>query len=59
VLGHEPRETLSFIVGAFKARVTRQLGYAIWQRRFYDHAIRDEADLARVREYIATNPIRW
>ena len=51
--------TLSTVVGALKARVTREVGQALWQRSFYDHVIRDEADLERVREYIETNPVRW
>jgi putative transposase len=52
------RATLSAVVGAFKARVTRLVRRPIWQRSFYDHVIRDDADLARVREYIETNPLR-
>ncbi len=31
----------------------------VWQRSYYDHIIRDEEDLRRVREYIASNPHRW
>jgi putative transposase len=31
----------------------------LWQRSFYDHVIRDEASLNRIREYIANNPLRW
>jgi putative endonuclease len=31
----------------------------LWQRSFYDHVIRDEASLNRIREYISTNPLRW
>jgi len=51
---------LGVIVGTFKAAVTRATGNRqLWQRGYHDHVIRDEADLTRVREYIATNPIRW
>jgi putative transposase len=32
---------------------------SLWQRSFYDHVIRDEESLNRIREYIATNPLRW
>jgi putative transposase len=32
---------------------------SLWQRSFYDHVIRDEQSLNRIREYIATNPLRW
>ena len=31
----------------------------IWQRSFYDHVIRDDDDLNRIREYIRNNPLRW
>lgn len=31
----------------------------IWQRNYYEHIIRSEADLDRIREYIADNPARW
>ena len=30
-----------------------------WQKSFYDHIIRDEYDLTRVREYIHNNPLKW
>jgi len=31
----------------------------LWQRNYYEHIIRDEADLTRIRNYIASNPLRW
>ena len=31
----------------------------LWQRNYYEHIIRNEAALARAREYIAMNPRRW
>ncbi len=31
----------------------------LWQRGYYERIIRDDSELARVREYIATNPTRW
>ncbi len=31
----------------------------IWQKSFYDHVIRDEKDLIRIREYIKNNPLKW
>ncbi|MBM3817518.1 MAG: hypothetical protein FJW14_00680 [Acidimicrobiia bacterium] len=30
-----------------------------WQRGYYDHVIRDEAALLRLRQYILDNPARW
>jgi uncharacterized protein (TIGR00252 family) len=32
---------------------------SLWQRSFHDHVIRAEATLNRIREYIASNPLRW
>jgi putative transposase len=37
----------------------RRFQEKLWQRSFYEHAIRDEASLNRIREYIITNPQRW
>jgi len=31
----------------------------IWQRDYYDHIIRDDNGLNRIREYIITNPLKW
>jgi putative transposase len=31
----------------------------LWQRGFYEHIIRNEAELAGMREYIISNPARW
>lgn len=32
--------------------------YALWQRRFWEHTVRDEADLARHVDYIHFNPVK-
>jgi REP element-mobilizing transposase RayT len=57
---------LSKIVGRFKMNAAKQInefrhtpGLSVWQRGFYDHIIRDEQSLNRIREYIITNPDRW
>ncbi|HXG37157.1 MAG TPA: transposase [Bacteroidota bacterium] len=57
---------LSKIVGRFKMSAAKQInilrhtpGLSVWQRGFYDHIIRDERSLSRIREYITTNPERW
>lgn len=31
----------------------------IWQKSFYDHIIRNEYDLNRIRQYIRDNPMNW
>jgi len=30
-----------------------------WQRSFYDHIIRNEKSLRKIREYITNNPVAW
>lgn len=37
----------------------RTRGSALWQDDYYEHIIRDEDDLRRVREYILDNPRKW
>jgi len=58
--------TLSKIVGYFKYQSTKSinalrnsLGVPLWQRNFYEHIIRDDGSLNRIREYILNNPERW
>ena len=31
----------------------------LWQRNYYEHIIRDEKELTRIREYIINNPFQW
>jgi REP element-mobilizing transposase RayT len=37
----------------------RPFAGGLWQRDYYEHVIRGDADLARIRTYIAQNPARW
>ena len=62
--GHAP--PLHTIVGSFKSAASREVNSLrgspstpVWQRGYYDHIVRDEDDLERLREYIKMNPIRW
>ena len=55
---------LQAIVHAYKSAVTRwcrKNGYRdfAWQARFYDHIIRNEESLGRIREYVVNNPLNW
>jgi REP element-mobilizing transposase RayT len=34
-------------------------GMLLWQRDFYEHVVRTEAELMAIREYILGNPARW
>jgi len=58
------RKTLSVIIRTFKAAVTtqcRQKHYHFvgWQRNYYEHIIRDQNELNRIREYLMNNPLQW
>ena len=53
-----PRSIGSIVLG-FKIGTTKQIGYAIWQRNYYEHIIRDDGDYHRIAEYIANNPAKW
>ncbi|MBI4598780.1 transposase [Candidatus Uhrbacteria bacterium] len=52
------------LMGAFKmtsSKLIHQSGLKsfLWQRSFYDHVVRDERALNRIREYIHLNPMQW
>jgi putative transposase len=36
----------------------RNGGYALWQRRFWEHTIRDETDFAQHVDYVHFNPVK-
>jgi REP element-mobilizing transposase RayT len=53
-------------VRTFKAAATKRInehrgspGVSVWQRNYYERVIRDEAELARARQYILDNPAKW
>jgi putative transposase len=50
--------TVEYIQGVKEGRWPRFQG-RLWQRNYYEHVIRDESELARVRCYIDENPLRW
>ena len=50
--------SLSTIVQQFKRAVSRTIGVSIWQKSYYDHVIRSDADPAEARQYIQSNPAK-
>jgi len=66
-----PTITLGDIIGAFKSLTTHEyimgvknngwksFDKRLWQRNYYEHIIRDENDLNKIREYIINNPLMW
>lgn len=56
--------SLGAIIGQFKSICTKRIrksGYSqfSWQSNFYEHIIRDEASLEKIRQYIVDNPAKW
>ncbi len=54
------------VVRSFKSATTKLInelrgtpGCPVWQRNYYERVIRNERMLNQLREYIATNPLRW
>lgn len=68
---NEKRLTLPDVVHRFKSWTTKLYSDGIrqhrwrpfpgqlWQRNYYEHIIRNDDDLEKIREYISTNPSTW
>jgi len=57
-------KSISTIIRAYKASVTKWCksnGHngTIWQRNYFEHIIRNEEDLFRIKEYIQNNTLQW
>ena len=60
------RPTLGQIVAYYKYQTTKRInalrgtpGVPFWQRNYWEHVVRDEFDLNRIRQYIENNSWRW
>src|SRR5579883_2147805 len=56
--------SLPTIIRSFKSACTKaaqeELGIVrIWQRGYFEHVIRSEVSLLKIRQYICDNPIKW
>lgn len=63
--------TLGDVVGAFKSLTTveyvrgvKSLGWPqfsgkLWQRNYFEHVVRSEDSLTKIRQYIRDSPLRW
>jgi REP element-mobilizing transposase RayT len=50
----------------YKSIVTKHIntlrdtpGAPVWQRNYYEHIIRNDGELERIRRYILDNPANW
>jgi putative transposase len=60
------RGTLGAVIQNFKSVSTRRInklrnntGCPVWQRNYFERVIRNEDNLAKAREYIVNNPLKW
>ena len=51
--------TISTVVRLMKGTVYKQAGFAVWQKGFYDHVIRNDNDYRDIWNYIEGNPSKW
>jgi len=56
---------LSKVINSYKGIVTKTIKKMFndtnfaWQRSFYDHVIRNDEALLKIRQYIKNNPLKW
>jgi REP-associated tyrosine transposase len=60
------KRSLGSFIGGFKSGATTAInhlrgtpGAPVWQRNYYEHVIRNEDELNRIRRYIIDNPTAW
>ena len=58
--------SLPCVIRSFKSETTKQIRrfihqtqFVVWQRNYYDHIIRNEYSLNRIRRYVKDNPRNW
>ena len=64
--GKPTSNSIPTIIRSFKAITTKNInqirnspGLPVWQRNYYEHIIRNEYKMTRIREYIQNNPLKW
>jgi REP element-mobilizing transposase RayT len=64
--GKPVSNSIPTIVRLFKSTTTKQInlirnhpGMPVWQRNYYEHVVRNEKELFKIRKYIKDNPLQW
>lgn len=60
----QARSILLNVIGYIKMNASKAIrqhhgNIPVWQRGYFDHVIRSQADYVALAEYIQTNPLRW
>jgi len=60
------QKSIGSLIAGFKSAVTKQINILrnmpqvpVWQRNYYEHIIRDDHELNRIRDYVIYNPNNW
>jgi REP element-mobilizing transposase RayT len=63
---HRRGMLLPKIIGYFKMNTGKRINQLrqspatpVWQRNYYEHVIRNEKSLNKIREYVQNNPLKW
>ena len=54
-----PTQSIPQLIKSLKTLVSKECGHTIFQRSYYDHIIRNEADYLEKADYILKNPAKW
>jgi putative transposase len=64
--GQVEKPALGQTVAYYKYQTTKRInqmrdmpGTPFWQRNYWEHVVRNDGELNRIREYIENNPARW
>jgi len=59
-------KSVGSLIAGFKSITTKRInqiqntpGQSVWQRNYYEHIIRNERELNRIRRYVINNPPQW
>ena len=55
----QPSPTISHVINQTKGYISKQIGFSVWQKGFYDHVIRGEKEYRAIWNYIEGNPGKW
>jgi REP element-mobilizing transposase RayT len=57
------KDSLQSIINHYKGAVKKECNRSsldfLWQSKFYDHVIRKDESLDKIRKYIQNNPLKW
>ena len=51
--------TILTVIDQMKGVISKNAGFSVWQKGFYDHVIRNDNDYRDIWNYIEGNPGKW